>query len=308
MAKKTRMNRGLDDLFSDNTLFDNEEHNDNEESSVKTVRLSLLEPNKDQPRSKFDDETLNELADSIKENGVIQPILVRPLNNGGYQIVAGERRWRASRLAGLTEVPVFIKELDDKKTMQIALIENIQRQDLSPIEEALAYKNLMDTYGMTQDEVAKSVGKSRSAVANFLRLLNISDKLKELVNEGKLSAGHARTLVGLDEEKQIEIANESIENNWSVRQLEEFVSSLPSEKDIKDKEKKAEQKILKENSFKMEKPFLREFEQSINSNNSDLKVKIRADKKGHTNLNITVGNNTDIESFLIALSSLLQGY
>ena len=308
MAKKTRMNRGLDDLFSDNTLFDNEEQTGSESGSVTTVRLSLLEPNKDQPRSKFDDESLNELADSIKENGVLQPILVRPLNNGGYQIVAGERRWRASRLAELTEVPVLIKDLDDKQTMQIALIENIQRQDLSPIEEALAYKNLMDTYDMTQDEVAKAVGKSRSAVANFLRLLNISDKLKELVSEGKLSAGHARTLVGLDEEKQIEIANDSIENNWSVRQLEEYVSMLPSEDDLKDKEKKAEQKILKENSFKQDMPFLREFEQSINSNSTDLKVKIRSDKKGHTNLNITVGNHTDIERFLVAISDLLQGY
>ena len=163
-TKKGGLGKGLDALFMDNETAD---------SGIVTLRLSEIEPNKDQPRKVFSEESLNELADSIKEHGVLQPLLVRPLSTGGYQLVAGERRWRAIRMEGLREVPVVIRDMDEEQAMEIALIENLQREDLNAIEEASGYKMLMERYGMTQEQVAKRVGKSRPAVANALRLLNL---------------------------------------------------------------------------------------------------------------------------------------
>lgn len=218
--KKGGLGRGLDALFADNSI--------EEISSASTVKLKIneIEPNRDQPRKTFDEKALSELADSISEHGVIQPLLVRPVQDG-YQLVAGERRWRAARLAGLTEVPVVVRELSDSETMEIALIENLQREDLNPIEEAEGLQLLIDTYGLTQDECAKRVGKSRPAITNALRLLNLPEKLSELVKDAMISAGHARALLPLgDEDKMLEIANEIIRKDLSVREVERMVKLL----------------------------------------------------------------------------------
>lgn len=215
MAKKGGLGKGLDALFFDNTA-------DAGQGSVITVRLSQVEPNSSQPRRQFDEAALQELADSIAEHGVLQPIVVRPLESGGYQIIAGERRWRASRLAGLTEVPVIVREADDKVTMELALIENLQREDLNVLEEAEGYRALMDLYGLTQEEAAKRLGKSRPAVANTLRILTLPQPVLELLREARLTAGHARALVGMEEAEATEMARLVVEQGLTVRDIEKL--------------------------------------------------------------------------------------
>lgn len=301
MGKKNRLGMGLDSLFEDNSV--NAEENTSEESTT-MVKLSLIEPNKGQPRDRFDDEALSELADSIKENGVLQPILVRPLANGGYQIVAGERRWRASRLAGLTEVPVYIKELTDKQTMQMALIENIQRQDLTPIEEARAYKSLMESYEMTQQEVSQAVGKSRSAVANSLRMLNLDEKVQAMIDRGELSAGHAKVLAGQPVEEQYELATLAANQGMSVREFEARIA-VREEKNAKDERELG--KSIRSSSVKKERPFLREFEFAVN-NVSNVKVKAKPDAKGGVSLNLKLPKETDMEPLLAKLADILKEY
>ena len=213
-VKKGGLGKGLDALFVDNDTGDT--------NSV-TLRISEIEPNQEQPRKQFDEEALAELADSIRQHGVIQPLLVRPLENGMYQLVAGERRWRASRMAGLTEVPVVIKELSEAEAMELALIENLQRQDLNPIEEALGFQQLMNRYSMTQEQVAGRVGKSRPAVANALRLLNLPQQVVHMVLAGEVSPGHARALLKLEDEEQIlEIAKKIQKGRYSVRDVEKI--------------------------------------------------------------------------------------
>ena len=216
MAKKIGgLGKGLGAIFIEN---DTEDRN-----ATVTLKISEIEPNRSQPRKDFDEKALTELAESIKEHGLIQPILVRPLIGGGYQIVAGERRCRACRMAGLTEVPVTIRELTDEETMELALIENLQRENLNPLEEALGYKSLMEEYSFSQEQVAKAVGKSRSAVANTLRLLNLPEDVTELVKEGKLSAGHARALLAFDDEAlMIKTAKSVVDEDLSVRQVEKL--------------------------------------------------------------------------------------
>ena len=211
---------GLDFLYDENAT---------EVQVKKTLRVSELEPNRDQPRKQFSDEAIQTLADSIQQYGMIQPILVRPLGLN-YQIVAGERRWRASRMAGLTEVPVVIKELSDDEAMALALIENLQREDLNAIEEAQGIKSLMDTLSLTQDEAAERVGKSRPAIANALRLLKLPDSVIALVSDGKLSPGHARALLGFrDEQDIIETADIVIERGLTVRDVEKLVKKRNKE-------------------------------------------------------------------------------
>jgi len=203
---------GLDNLFSDNT---------NEVQVKKTLRISEIEPNRDQPRKNFSDDAIAALADSIREHGMLQPILVRPVSSGGYQIVAGERRWRAARMLGMDEVPVNIRELSDAETMQIALIENLQRENLNPIEEALGYKELIENYGLTQDKVAKMVGKSRSAVANSVRILSLPQRVLNMLENNELSLGHAKALLGFDnEEMLIAVAQKAADGGLTVRQVE----------------------------------------------------------------------------------------
>lgn len=223
MAKKNAgLGRGLDAIFLDNALF--EESVDRGENKISILKLSLIDPKSDQPRKYFDKDSLSELAESIKENGLLQPILVRESAGGRYQIIAGERRFRASKLAELSEIPAIILDKDDKAAAQIALIENIQREDLNPLEEAMAYRSLAEEYGMTQEELSEKVGKSRSAIANSVRLLDLPDGILALVASRKISAGHARTLLGAkDEEVMYILAKRVIEEDLSVRRLEEEV-------------------------------------------------------------------------------------
>lgn len=217
---KGGLGKGLDALFADNSV---EELSQN--SAVK-LKLTQIEPNREQPRKHFDEEALADLAESIQLHGVIQPLLVRPMSDGSYQLVAGERRWRASRLAGLTEVPVVIRELSDTETMELALIENLQREDLNPIEEAEGLQVLIETYGMTQEEAAKSVGCSRPSITNALRLLKLPREVREMTREGKISAGHARALLAFqDEQKLIETAKLIEEKEITVREIEKMAKS-----------------------------------------------------------------------------------
>ena len=224
MAKEKRgLGTGLDVLFAANDF-------DEEESELLNVPLSKVEPRREQPRERFDEQALQDLADSIAQYGLIQPITVRRLDSGYYQIIAGERRWRAARLAGLSEVPVRVIEADDRRTAELALVENLQRQDLNPMEEARGYLSLMQDYGLTQEEAARSVGRSRPAVANALRLLTLSPELRELVETGLLSAGHARALIPLNNDpRQLDAANEVIARELSVRKTEQLAARLQKE-------------------------------------------------------------------------------
>ena len=233
MARKG-LGSGLEALFGEDLP---------EEDSRKTVPISKVEPRPGQPRITFDEEALQELADSIKQYGVLQPITVRELDNGYYQIIAGERRWRASRLAGIAEVPVNILSADDRMAAELALVENLQREDLNPVEEAKGYRQLMDDYGLTQEEAAKAVGKSRPAVENSLRLLSLEDKILTMISDGLLTAGHARSLIPLqDKEKQLSAAEDIVKKKLSVRQTEQLVSKLQSgkkQKEVKEEESTA---------------------------------------------------------------------
>ena len=230
--KKGGLGKGLDALFLDNST--------EEKGGSVTVNINDIEPNRDQPRKDFDEEALRELADSIALHGVIQPLLVRPISDGGYQLVAGERRWRASRMAGLTEVPVFIREMSDRQVAEVALIENLQREDLNPLEEAKGYAQLMKDYSLTQEQVAKSVGKSRPAVANAMRILELPEEVLEYVRRGKLSAGHARTLLPLkDKEVLLKLAGDIVLKGISVREAERIVKALLNPKKEKSPAKKA---------------------------------------------------------------------
>lgn len=220
MAKKG-LGSGLDTLFMDNT---------NDIQVKKTLRTSEIEPNRDQPRKVFSDEAIAALADSIREYGVLQPILVRPLGTGMYQIVAGERRWRAARMLGLDEVPVNIKELSDLEAMQIAIVENLQRENLNPLEEASGYSELIEKFGMTQEKVAKLVGRSRSAVANAVRLLTLPESVQKMVENGDLSAGHARALLAFDDEELlITTAQKAAGGGLTVRQVEKIAQKSTEE-------------------------------------------------------------------------------
>lgn len=213
MAKRQGLGKGLEKLFSEN---------DTEGMvSTNTLPLSEIVPNKDQPRKTFDEAALDELADSIRQHGILQPLLVRPMATGGYQLVAGERRWRASKRAGLKEVPVVVKELSDTETMEIAIIENLQREDLNPIEEAEGLQALIDKCGFTQEQVAVSVGKSRPAIANSLRLLKLPSEVRDMAKNGEISAGHARALLAFDNEALIyEAAQNIVKNKMTVRDIE----------------------------------------------------------------------------------------
>ena len=225
MASQKGLGKGLGAIFEG---FDDVAPAEN--SPYQLLPLHKVEPNPDQPRQDFDEEELEALAESIRIHGVIQPLTVREMGNGYFQIIAGERRWRAARLAQLSEVPVVVIEADDKKAMELALIENLQRQDLNPVEEALGYQSLMEDYGLTQEEAAGRVGKSRPAVANALRLLNLSADVLEMVRSGKLTAGHARAVLSLKtEKKQLEAARKIAALGLSVRQAELLCRNMGKE-------------------------------------------------------------------------------
>ena len=227
--KKNGLGKGLDALFIDNAI---------EESAGSAVRLGIneIEPNREQPRKHFDEQALSELAQSIADHGVIQPLLVRPMTDGSYQLIAGERRWRASRMAGLTEVPVVIREMSDSEAMELALVENLQREDLNPIEEARGFQLLMETYALTQEQAASRVGKSRPAVANAMRLLLLPDDVLQMVETGVLSAGHARALLGLAQsDDMVALAKQIVEKGLSVRETERLVKTATQDKPKREK-------------------------------------------------------------------------
>ena len=285
--KKGGLGRGLTSLLADNSL--------EETSAAQPVKLNLMdiEPNKDQARKQFDEAALSELADSIAQHGVLQPLLVRPLIGGGYQLVAGERRWRASRIAGLTQVPVVIKELSDTEAAVISLIENLQREDLNPVEEALGFSSLMKDFNLTQEEAAQKVGKSRPAVANALRLLKLPEKVLDMVRENKLSAGHARALAAIEDEKVlISTAELIVEKGLSVRAVEKLVKTLTAEK--KEKTKKAPSRAT----------FFDEVELSLNNSlGRKAKVITKSGKESGT-LEIAFYDKDDLARIASILSAL----
>jgi len=222
MAKNKGLGRGLDAIFYDNSI----EEEQKSEKGVTTIRISMIEPKKDQPRRNFDREALASLADSIAANGVLQPIIVREGVAGMYSSIAGERRWRASKLAGLSEIPAVVVDADEFAAAKIAMIENLQREDLNPMEEALGYRDLMENYSLTQENLSVHIGKSRSAIANSLRLLDLPDEVLEMIASGELSAGHGRTLLGLKDKAQIlPLAEKVIMRNLSVRETEAAVKA-----------------------------------------------------------------------------------
>ena len=260
--KKGGLGRGLDALLIDNSI-----ENTTASSAVK-LKLTDIEPNKGQPRKKFDEAALSELAQSIEKHGVIQPLLVRPLADGSYQLVAGERRWRASRMAGLTEVPVVIRELSDEDAMALSLIENLQREDLDPIEEAEGYRTLMEAFHLTQEEAAVRVGKSRPAVANLMRLLALPGEVRTMVSEGTLSPGHARALLPLaDDALIVQFAKEITEKGLSVRQTEQWVKDFL--------------KVKKPKAAKERSKYLTEVELSL-CETLGRKVSVKGSEKGGT--------------------------
>lgn len=213
-TKKGGLGKGLGALLVENEV---------EQGNAVSLRIADITPNRGQPRRQFDEEPLRELAESIAQHGVLQPLLVRPLPDGGYQLVAGERRWRAARMAGLTEVPVVIREMTEREAAELALIENLQREDLNPMEEAEGYRTLMETYGLTQEEAARAVNKSRPAVTNALRLLHLPKEVGALVESGKLSAGHARAILSFEtEEEQQAVARQVLDKQLSVRAVEQL--------------------------------------------------------------------------------------
>ena len=266
MAKSRGLGKGLDALFADQPAVSAEE------SGISAVRLSEIEPNLSQPRKEFDEEALNELADSIAAHGVLQPLLVRPIKNGMYQIVAGERRWRAARIAGLSEVPVLIRELSDEETDQVALIENLQREDLNAVETAEGYRRLMDKYGMTQEQLSEAVGKSRPAIANTLRILNLPEEVLPLVSSGSVSAGHAKAILSAPEEKRTELAKIIVSAGLSVREAEKLCAKAGRE----EKEKAPKKK----DSFPKDK-FYREMQVAM-TNELGRPFKITENEKGGT--------------------------
>lgn len=283
-VKKGGLGRGLDSLFNENSTDNN---------GAVTVRLNDIEPNREQPRKDFDEAALSELADSIAKHGLLQPIIVRPLSNGRYQIIAGERRWRACRIAELDEVPVIIKETDDRTVMEIALIENLQREDLNPVEEALGYRSLIDSFGLTQEQVAERMGRSRSAVTNALRLLNLNESELEALRIGSISAGHARALLSTED---IELRRRMLlaaVNGASVRELEKAASAAG---------KKSQKK-----SVKVVKPsFYSEVELSLKEE-LHRKVNITPNGKGRGTLTVEFYSEEELADFARRLSDEHNG-
>lgn len=283
-AKRNGLGRGLESLFVDNSV-------EEITASANKLKIMEIEPNHDQPRKIFDEKALAELADSIAQHGILQPLVVRPLSNGSYQLVAGERRWRAARIAGLSEVPVIIKELTDEEVIEIAMVENLQREDLNPLEEALGYAYMMQELKITQEQVAEKVGKSRPAVANALRLLKLPEEIQEMVKNNVISAGHARALLGFSTKEEIlEVASLIIKEDISVRQIEALVKES-KKTPPKPKEKKKREKFFSEVELAL-------------VNNLGRKVKIKENgKKGSGVLEIEFFDESDLKSLAMKLEN-----
>ncbi len=278
---KKGLGKGLGALMNtDETIGDSLEQ-------VFELKLSQIEPNKSQPRTEFDPEKLETLSDSIKKYGVLQPIVVKKLDNGFYKIIAGERRWRASKLAGLAKIPVVVRDYDDQETMEIALVENLQREDLNPFEEARGYRELMDIFSLTQEQVAKKVGKSRSAVANSIRLLTLGDEIKEMVLQKELTVGHVRAILAAEkEEVQLAVARRIVSEGLTVRQTEVLIKSL-----LQEKKKKKENPVNEEMNR-----YLLSLEKKL-SKSLGTKVTIQ-NKKNRGKIQIEYYNNDDFERIM----------
>lgn len=286
MAKLGGLGMGLDAIFDDNTL--------EEKESIRHVRLTEVEPNKNQPRKKFDDAEIQTLADSIREHGLIQPITVRTIVDGRYQIVAGERRWRACKMAGVSEIPIIVRELSDEDTAKIALIENVQRADLNPIEEAAAYKQLIEQYGVTQEAIAKMVGKSRSVIANSVRLLNLPEEVQDMLKNDEISVGHAKALAAIeDDETMIEVARKAAEGLLTVRAIERLAAELAKGEDIPEAKSDADRRIIN---------YYTEMEISLHER-LGRKVKINAGKNGKGSLVIDFFDKEDLNSIADLLAN-----
>ena len=270
-VKKSGLGRGLESLFNENAT---------DEGGIITVSLNDIEPNRQQPRKDFDEDALSELAESIAQHGLIQPIVVKPTTNGRYSIIAGERRWRACRIAGLYEVPVVIKDVEAQELMELALIENLQREDLNAVEEALGYRSLIDAFGLTQEEVATRMGKSRTAVTNALRLLNLSEDELDALRIGAITAGHARALLSVDDTELREKMLEFAIKGASVRDLEKMA---------KTNKKTAAKKQEKNN-------FYNEVELSL-KNELRRKVSIKPDGKGKGTITIEFFSDEELSDF-----------
>ena len=284
---KKGLGRGLDSIFADNYIEVAAEN-----QGIQTLRISQIEPKADQPRKHFDEEALIELSDSIKSHGLLQPIIVRESSAGYYQIIAGERRWRASKLAGLTEIPVIIMQADALEAAEIAIIENIQRQDLNAYEEAAAYASLMEQYSLTQEEVAEKVGKSRSAVANSMRLLDLPEEVLEMLKTGDISAGHARALLGLkNKDIIVDTAEQILVRSLSVRDTEALVKKLNKEFE------KGE--VVKEESDEIEVDYRKDLEKKA-MHLTGKRVKIKNKGKVST-VEIDFYGNDDLEDILVKL-------
>lgn len=290
MAKKSGLGRDFYSLYDDNLL-------DSAQGGVSTISINKIEPRRDQPRKDFDPAALQVLADSIAEHGVIQPIVVReytdPSLMGNYEIIAGERRWRAAKMAGLNEMPVVIMTGDDLKVAKVALVENLQRKDLNTVEEALAYKALIEKFDMTQEELARQVGKNRSTITNILRLLELPDDVLLLLREDKISMGHARALLALDmEEDMIILANRIVEKEYSVREVERAVKSINNRYAAVEEEEEPVERVQR-------RIYMKDLEQKA-MNTLGRKVKINQSGKKKT-VELTFEDDADLEELLVKL-------
>lgn len=294
MAKKSGLGKGLDLLIPNNANIKTEEkidENSTQEKAEVFIKLSQVEPNKSQPRKNFNEDSLIELSESIKQFGIIQPLIVQKKEDY-YEIIAGERRWRAAKLAGLKEIPVIIREYSDEERMEIALIENLQREDLNPVEEALAYKSLIKEYNLKQDEIAEKVSKSRTAVTNSMRLLNLPEEVQNMIVDEMISSGHGRALLAIEDEKtQITIANKIFEEKLSVRETERLVKALNHPKEKKEKEEYTD-------TFIYEK-FENDFKEILGSN-----VSIKRKSRDKGKIEIDYYSNEDLERIMDLMKSI----
>ena len=294
------LGRGLDDIGGGrglDALIDTSDVHTQGSSNLNEIEISLIEPNPNQPRREFDQEALQELANSIREIGIIQPITLRQIDNGKYQIIAGERRWRASQLAGLKTIPAYIRTVEDEGVMEMALVENIQREDLNAIEVALAYQHLAETTGMTQEKISKRVGKSRAAVTNFMRLLKLPAQVQMALKNHEIDMGHARALLAIDSPStQIKLFKEIQKQQYSVRKVEEMVQALKNGEDVKTVKGKVAAKSQLPEEFNVLKERLAQFFQT--------KIQMTCSSKGKGKISIPFNNEEELERIMNTLDSV----
>ena len=293
-SKSNALGRGLDALISTESV------RTQGSSTINEIALDQIEPNPNQPRREFDEEGLQELADSIRSIGIIQPITLRQVSENQFQIIAGERRWRASQMAGLHAIPAYIRTISDEGVMEMALVENIQRQDLNAIEIALAYEHLLENNGMTQEKISERVGKSRAAIANYLRLLKLPAQVQMALQKKEIDMGHCRALLALDSPSlQIKLFKETQKNGYSVRKVEELVQKLKSGEDIEDGKKAIAAKNQLPEEFNMLRDKLSQF---LNT-----KVQLSCSSKGKGKISIPFNNEEELEHIINVFDQLKQG-